>query len=216
MTEAPAGRPGFSAEGGASPPVVSVSDVLNELSDQLKYASELDENGEPDNRQGVTYSLAYVIQALVRLNYQQDELRPLEKILFALGDLEVGIQPALFSKNIITNAPKQGHKEAVLYAMATVMIELLADKLTGDGEKKLAAEKHAALEVSKFMTEKKLPFPGRRDTPGSQSLLNWRKNMKHEQKNKIANTHYKFVSDLVSKMNSEEAVNMLRIRMAMD
>ena len=197
MTEAPAGRPGFSAEGGASPPVVSVSDVLNELSDQLKYASELDENGEPDNRQGVTYSLAYVVQALVRLNYQQDELRPLEKILFALGDLEVGIQPALFSKNVITDAPKQGHKKAVLYAMASVMIELLADKLTGDGEKKL-------------------PFPGRRDTPGSQSLLNWRKNMKHEQKNKIANTHYKFVSDLVSKMNSEEAVNMLRIRMAMD
>jgi hypothetical protein len=197
-----------------SSPTVSASDVLCKLANQLKHASELDRRGEADNRKGVTHSLAYVIHALSRLDYQYEELRPLEKILHALGDLELGIKPALLSKNIRTDTPKQGHKETALYAMATVMIELLADRLIREGEKVIAAENYAAMEVSKFMSEKKLPFPGRLSTPGSKSLLNWRKNMKHEQKNKIANTHYKHFSDFTSNMDTEVAVNMLRIRMA--
>ena len=97
--------------------------------------------------------------------------------------------------------------------MATVMIELLADRKIRNGENIMTAETDAALEVSQFMSENKLPFPGRLNTPGSKSLLNWRKNLKHGQKNKIANSHYKHFSDFTGKMDPEIAVNMLRIRM---
>lgn len=192
----------------------SVTDVLNELGDQLRYASELDRTGEPGNRIGATYSLAYLIQALTNLNYQQDELRPLERLLHSLGDLELGIQPALLTKNILTDAPKQGHKEAALYAMAAVMIDLLAEQMIINGELKNTAEDQAAKRVSAFMLSKGLSLPGRQETPGFKSLLNWRKNMIYEKKNKIAIKHYETFSDFVGKMNPADAVNVLQIRMA--
>ena len=198
----------------ASLPVVSATEVLNELSGQLQHASELDQSGEPDNRKAVTHALAYLIGALARLNYQQDELRPLEKLLHALGDLELGIQPKLLKKRILTDAPKQGHKETALYSMATVMIDLEADKLVNAGGEKIEAEEQAAKIVAPFMLKNKLSFPGRRDTPGFRSLLNWRKNTIYEKKNKIATHHYEFFSSLVEILSFEEAKSILRIRMA--
>ena len=83
-------------------PKDSISDVLFNLSNQLDYASKLGENNNADERKPVLYSLAYVVQALVKLDFQHPELSQLENLLHALGDLDLGIQPSLLSKTVVT------------------------------------------------------------------------------------------------------------------
>jgi hypothetical protein len=186
--------------------------VLEILADQLDEAAKIDKAGEP--RKGATWSLAYVIQALSDLGYSSNQLKPLENLLFGLGDLGVGIQPDMLTKSDVPNAPKKGHRETKIHALAAVMIDVLAEELHQNGKKKGDAEKEAAISVSNIMQKFGLPFPGKSKTAGYKALLGWRKNNLYEQKNKIAVQHYSYFTQFINGMEPNTAAMTLRLRLS--
>ena len=182
---------------------------MDTLVDQLKSAADIDRGG--DHLKGVTYSLAYVIQALAELGYA--ETRPLEKLLMALGDLGLGIQPPLLTAEYKKEGPRQGHEETFLHATAATLIDVLSEKARKDGKSKKEAETGAAIVVAELMKDNDLPLPGKRDTDASKTLLNWRKNTEYEGKNPIAVSHYKNLRAVIDAVDPAEVEKWLRERL---
>jgi len=185
---------------------------MNSLPEQLDHAADIDQNG--DHRKGVMYALAYVIQGLGEDGYTPKQVRPLQDLMMALGDLDQGIQPKLLTKKQIQNAPKQGHEETIVYATASVLIDVLIAKEQRDGVNKGEAEEAAARKVAALMSERHLSLPGGDKTLPHKALLNWRENADYKQKNPIAVGQLRFIRALAADMKPTEAEDMLRLRLS--